>query len=127
MKTIIAPLFCMQSKKKKFIYNLNVYRNAHYRTLNTVKINYKADVSDQIDLLPQLHRIGLTYVLYPKTRRRTDLANVLSVHDKFFADALVECGKIEDDDYKHVVTTTYKFGRVDPTYPRVEIYIQEIP
>jgi len=60
---IVAPLFCMQTKTKKFIYNLNVYRNAHYRTLSSVKIKYKAQVSDQIDPLPQLHSIDLVYVL----------------------------------------------------------------
>ncbi len=123
---IKAPLYCMQNKKKKFIYNLNVYRNAHYRTLSAAKIKYKAQVQDQIDLLPTMSTVVLEYVLYPKTRRRTDLTNVLSVHDKFFADALTELGKIPDDDYKHVIQTTYSFGAVDKDDPRVEIHIQKI-
>jgi hypothetical protein len=123
---IVAPLFCMQTKVKKFIYNLNIYRNAHYRTLSSVKIKYKAQVYNQLELMPAFTRIGLTFILYPKTRRKTDLTNVCCIHDKFFADALVESGKIPDDDYKHIVETNYRFGGVDPTYPRVEIYITEI-
>lgn len=122
---IIAPLFCMQSKTKKFIYNLNVYRNAHYRTLHKVKIEYASQVSDQIKDVFPMDRISLTYILYPKTRRRTDLANVLSIHDKFFCDALVSQGKLPDDDYTHVIQTTYKFGKVDKENPRVEILITQ--
>ena len=121
---IRAPLYCMQTKVKKFIYNLNVYRNAHFRTLSSVKIKYKAQVHNQIELLPQLHRISLTFILYPKTRRRTDTTNVCCIHDKFFADALVEHGKIPDDDYTHIVKTTYLFGEVDKENPRVEIHIK---
>jgi len=123
---VIAPLFCMQTRLKKFIYNLNIYRNAHYRTLSSVKIKYKAQVLDQIKELPTLTAVRLTYTLYPKTHRRTDLTNVLCIHDKFFADALVEAGKLEDDDYKHIVKTTYLFGKVDKVSPRVEIHIEEV-
>ena len=124
MYKIIAPLYCMQTKTKKFIYGMNIYRNAHYRTLSSVKIKYKAEIQNQIDLLPQLDIVHLKYVLYPKTRRKMDLANVLSIHSKFFEDALQD--KIPDDDYHHIPQITYSFGKVDPINPRVEIHIIEI-
>ena len=95
-------------------------------TLNGVKVKYKAIIQDQLDLLPELTRIRLELVLYPKTKRRMDLTNMLSIQDKFFCDALVESKKIPDDDYLHIVSTTYSFGEVDKENPRTEIHITEI-
>ena len=95
-------------------------------TLNGVKVKYKALIQDQLDLLPELTRISLKLILFPKTRRRMDLTNMLSIQDKFFCDALVESGKIADDDYLHIVETTYSFGEVDKVNPRTEIHITEI-
>ena len=124
---IIAPLSVPQSKKKNFILNLNVYRNAHYMTLNTVKRRYKEVLKDQILLLPVYDKpIQIIYRLFPKTKRRTDIGNVLSVHQKFFEDALTEFKKITDDNYLYVPRTAQIFGEVDPTNPRVEIIIEEI-
>lgn len=81
-------------------------------------------VQDQIDLLPELTTVSLEYILYPKTKRRTDLTNVLSIHSKFFEDALQD--KIPDDDYHHIPKVTYSFGEVDPGNPRVEIHITKL-
>lgn len=128
MHKIIAPLFVPQSKNKNFILNLNVYRNAHYQTLNTVKLRYKQILEEQIKELPEFkEQIQIVYRLFPKTRRRTDIGNVLSIHQKFFEDALTEYGKIVDDNYLYVPKTAQIFGEVDPTNPRVEIEITEIP
>ena len=127
MFRIIAPLSVPQSKKKMFILNMNVYRNAHYMTLNTVKKRYKDVLQDQILLLPVFDKpIQIIYKLFPKTRRRTDIGNVLSIHQKFFEDALTEFGKIEDDNYLYVPRTAQIFGAVEPTNPRVEIEIKVI-
>ena len=115
-----------KTKTKDFILNLNVYRNTHYQTLNKVKINYKEAVKPQIAKLPKYGKIALVFTLYPKTRLLTDISNVCSIHDKFFCDALVEFGKIEDDNYKFVPEITYRIGHVDKENPRVEIEIKEI-
>jgi len=113
-------------KKKKFSLNLNIYRNTHYTVLNIAKQNYKMVMSRQVMFLPTMERIKLEFVLYPKTRARMDLANCCCIHDKFIADALVDYGKIEDDDYLHVVESKYSFGKLDKKNPRVEIIITEI-
>jgi hypothetical protein len=42
---IKLPLDVYYSKKKKFILNLNNYRNAHYRVLSTAKKIYSEDLS----------------------------------------------------------------------------------
>jgi len=123
---IAAPLRIERPRSKDWLINLNTYRNSHYMTLNGVKVKYKALIQDQLDLLPELTRISLELILYPKTRRRMDLTNMLSIQDKFFCDALVESKKIADDDYLHIVKTTYSFGEVDKENPRTEIHITEI-
>ena len=38
---ISVPLVVSTSKNKKFILNLNNYRNAHYFILNTAKVKFK--------------------------------------------------------------------------------------
>ena len=121
--TIHSPLRVPQSKTKDFILNLNNYRNAHYHTLNTAKRRYKAAIDSQVQQLPQMQTIALLYVLYPGSRRRTDLANVISIHQKFFEDALVEAGKLPDDDYAHLLESGMAFGHVDKGDPRVTIEI----
>ena len=123
---IISPLRVPQSRVKDFILNLNNYRNTHFRSLNTTKINYKLAVESQIKELPTFTRIRVHYTIYPASRRRTDLGNVVSVHKKYFEDALVEFGKIPDDDYMHIIFNSESFGEVDKDNPRVEIQITEV-
>lgn len=120
---IISPLRILKTKDKYFILNLNNFRNTHYQTLNKAKINYKAVMYDQIIKLPCYERVTIDYKLYPKSKRRTDIGNVISIHQKFFEDALVELGRIEDDDYTHIISSTQSFGEVDKYNPRVEITI----
>jgi len=55
-----------------------------------------------------------------------DISNVLSIHDKFFCDALVELGKLPDDNYKYIPEVKYVFREVDKLNPRVDIYIDPI-
>jgi len=126
MVTVSSPLRVAQNKKKDFILNLNNYRNTHFRVLNNMKIKYKDVMRPIIVNLPTFSKVQLTYTLYPKTRRLCDVANVCSVHDKFFSDALVELGKLPDDDYRYVPKVIYEFGEIDKLNPRVEITIQEI-
>lgn len=77
----------------------------------------------QIKALPSFTTIRLHFVVYPASARLTDIANVVSVHEKFFCDALTEFGKIPDDNFKHVVFTSSEYGEVDKENPRVDIHI----
>lgn len=72
-----------------------------------------------------MENIELKYVLYPKTKRLTDVANVCSIVDKFFSDVLVEAGTIPDDNYNHLRDIMYSFGEVDPLNPRVTVFISK--
>lgn len=127
--TFSLPITIPRPRSRDLPLNLNEYRNAHYQTLNNMKIKFKEEVSaiDEIKvLLPKLNRIELHYILYPKTRRACDVANVLSIVDKFFSDALVELGKLEDDSYHFLPKVTYEIGTVDKDNPRADVTIKEI-
>lgn len=123
---IKSPLSVSISKNKKFILNLNNYRNTHYYLLNTAKRAYKETMLSQLNSLPKYSKIHITYIVYPQTNRKFDLSNVCSVVDKFFCDALVETGHIEDDNYNYIPNITYCMGTIDKDNPRVEILIEDI-
>lgn len=70
--------------------------------------------------------VQITYTIFPPTKRLFDIANVGSVIDKFFCDAVTELNKWEDDNYKQIPKVIYAFGSIDKTNPRCEIHIEEI-
>jgi len=113
-------------KDKKFSLNLSIYRNTHHQILNQAKIAYKKVMTWQISKLPEFDRIRLKFILYPKTKRLTDIDNVCSIHAKFLLDSLVELGRIKDDNYLYVDEITFKFGAVDKENSRVEIEIHGV-
>lgn len=121
-----SPLKVLATKLKSWILNLNQYRNTHFRTLNTVKINYKLAIEKQIKEGPKYNKIMCIYTVYPKDRRSFDLGNVCCIHQKFFEDALVELGKLPDDNYNYIPTVIYQFGGIDANNPRVEIEVIEL-
>ncbi len=121
-----SPLKVLATKLKGWILNLNQYRNTHFRTLNTVKINYKLAMESQIATGPKYNKIACIYTVYPKDRRSFDLGNVCCIHQKFFEDALVELGKLPDDNYNYIPTVIYQFGGVDANNPRVTIEVIEL-
>ena len=125
MWKIELPLKVDVSKKSSFSLNLNQYRNAHYHTLNTAKVNYSELVKKRIAHIPHLKACTLKYVLYLPTNRRVDISNVCSVVDKFFCDAFVEAGKLKDDSYDFLKEVTYCFGGIDKANPRVEVLIEQ--
>ena len=115
------PLDVYYSKKKKFILNLNNYRNAHYRVLALAKKIYSEDLVTKIQDLPRFSDpVRLTYIYYARSNRRLDISNPCSVIDKFACDALVKARIIEDDNFNQIKEVVYKFGGVDKDDPRCE-------
>lgn len=106
--------------------NLNYYRNAHFQILNKMKIAFADQIKDQLSNLPVYKTINLQYILYPKTKRLCDVANICSIVDKFFCDALVSAKKLEDDNYTYLSKVSYEFGEVDKDNPRVTVIIDGI-
>ena len=63
---------CLLFKEKKFILNLNNYRNAHYRVLSTAKKIYSEDLVEKIQDLPKfIEPVRLTYTYYARSNRKT--------------------------------------------------------
>lgn len=121
---ISMPLYLTTGKikKKKRYINLNVYRNLHFQVNNQMKILYKELVMSQIKDL-KLKKVRLEFTLHRGDMRRVDRSNILSVHEKFFSDALVDCGCLLDDSDSYIESTHYYTGDVDKDNPRVDIKI----
>jgi hypothetical protein len=125
---IVAPLFVVLPRKtkadRKMIINLNNYRNWHYIVSNLIKIVYKETILEQLVRLPYFTEpIKLVFKLFKGSNRKSDRSNVLSIHEKFFCDALTDCGCIVDDADEFIKETKYISGGIDKENPRVEITI----
>lgn len=118
------PIYLPKTKKKSFALNLNIYRNAHFLLLNKMKIAFKNKIEDQLASLPTMDGVKLTYTLFMGTNRDVDLSNICVVVDKFFCDALVEAGKLPDDNIGYLQAIDYRFGGVDKNNPRVEVTLE---
>ncbi len=115
-----------KNPKKGFILNMNNYRNANFHILNKAKNLYKELMLEQINKLPELNTVvKVKFTWFPVDARKGDVSNVCCIHDKFFMDALVEAGKLEDDNYDFIKNVSYHFGEIDRTNPRVQIEIEE--
>lgn len=91
--------------------------------LNKAKKLFSETVTPALNNLPAFSRVTLEYVLYTRTRRVLDISNVCSVVDKFFCDALVRSGHLEDDNFKFIDRVVYSFGGMDSDNPRVDVHI----
>ena len=108
---------------KKSAISLNWYRNAHYRTCNSAKKEFKRQIREQIYLHDQIKgSVKIRYYYYAK-RKGTDLDNFVGVVKKFFQDALVECGLIPDDNVSVICSSSEIYCGVDKDNPRVEAVI----
>ena len=130
MVTMILPLEVYYSKNKKFILNLNNYRNAHYRILSSAKRIYSENLVAEINewsLKPKFKNpVTLEYVYYAKSNRRVDVSNPCSIIDKFTCDALVKAEILEDDSSKQIKEIYYVYGGVDKEFPRCRLTIKEV-
>jgi len=131
---LILPLFVWNRKKtkadKRIYLNKNIERKLHYTVYNKIKKEYVGIVSEALGKkwkpIPHGSKVKCTYTLYPKSKRRTDLGNPLSIVCKFTEDALVALSFMEDDNYNIVSEIVFLFGEVDKESPRCELVIEEI-
>lgn len=126
--TISMPLFIKLAKKatgKKYHINLNNYRNWNFNASNKLKENYKNIAVEKLENAPTIRaeKVTIIYELFRGDKRKFDLMNILSIHDKFFSDALVWLGCLPDDNIKHLDELIFKYGGIDKENPRVDITI----
>ena len=125
MTFVTLPLEVYYSEKKKFILNLNNYRNAHYRVLSIAKKVYTENLVERIKDYSRFNDpVSLEYIYYAKSNRRLDVSNPCSIIDKFTCDALVKAEIIEDDSFKQIKKVVYKFGGVEKDNPRCVLTIK---
>lgn len=125
MQKLVSPLYIVRNRKGTKAYlNLNNYRNWSFIVSNGLKKKYKEVMMNQVKALNPIQTpCYITYVLYPKSKRLCDVANICCVIDKFLCDAITEAGKWEDDNYLYLPKVIYKFGSVDKVNPRCDVYI----
>lgn len=124
MYSVTVPLMIMLSKNKKYPLNLNHYRNAHFRENHKGKELFQQFIKPDLLALPKFSQVILFYKIYPA--RKSDVANIGSIVDKFFCDAMVETGRLEDDNLTVVKAVSYLVGEIDPKNPRVEVTIMPL-
>ena len=124
---ITCPLSVMLPRKtmpdRKYIINKNNERNWHFIVSNKIKQAYKETLREQLEGLTFAHPIKLKLVYSKASNRRSDRTNVLSQHEKFAADAMVEFGCIPDDNDDVILSSHYSGGTLDRENPRVEIRV----
>jgi len=98
-------------------------RCAHYRTYGQAKKKFKSMIESQLNRLDKIEgKLVISYTYYAK-KNGTDTDNFVSIVKKFFQDALVERGLIDDDNTNYIIESREKFGGVDRENPRVEARI----
>lgn len=126
MKKIFKSPLSIGIGKRKFILNLNQYRNTHYRVTNNAKIKYKEFMKSQIvKYKKKLGQSLFIYTVYKGDKRNFDIGNVCAIHQKFFEDALVELGLMDDDKFSIIPMVMFVYGGIDKDNPHVEIEVVE--
>jgi len=125
---ITSPIYITLPRKKsagkRIPLNLNSYRNLHHHISNAVKVQYKEEMRQQIQAIIKLTwPIKIKYRYFLKVK--SDVANVHAIVDKFFCDALVELGRLPDDNINYIVGASYMFAGFDRKNPRCEIEFLE--
>lgn len=106
---------------KKFIINLNNYRNSHYITLNEAKKLYKKIVESELENINiSFDSVYLIFVHHPK-HNNIDTANVLSIAEKFACDA-IQPNIIKNDSRREIMGHFYFPGELSND-PYVEMHI----
>lgn len=127
--TIIYNIRKSDGKKSTFTVNMNSYRQhgTCFFIMNKVKQLFHEHMKEQIDKIPELKTpIRCKYTVYKKDKRAFDINNVCAVADKFFMDALIEYGKLKDDNYEfYYGFSETKFGGIDKDNQRIEVEIYE--
>jgi hypothetical protein len=116
IRTVTLPMRVVIPRKTKkdlvIPMNLNNYRNVHWAVKNSSKKLFGDMIIDQLEGVGKLiPPIGLVYTYYSSPKCKTkDIANVLSVSDKYFSDVLTKNGLIDDDNFNILERVVFQYG-----------------
>ena len=122
------PVYWQEKKDKTVLVSMNKYRNYPYFTQNRLKRDYHSLIKSFVlkqKFEPLRGEYEIRYKLYYKNSK-CDMANIISMIDKFLNDALKENGIIADDNVKIYKKITGEVAGQDKRNPRVEIEIEEL-
>lgn len=112
-----------RGKIRKFILNLNNYRNAPFIVLAKAKEAYKELIAP---LFPEGVKLGRSFLIYEYhhgSRRRIDTLNPCSIINKFTEDTITELGLWEDDNSRTLTGHLFIPGEPDKERPRCDLTI----
>ena len=115
---------------KKVSINLNTYRNLHFLVNNQCKKiakdnieNYLKDTGQSGIIFTQ--PVDTTFKLYKESKRKVDKSNVYAVATKYFYDALVELGILQDDNDEFIKEEVMLETEYDKNNPRIVMTFKE--
>lgn len=127
---IVVPLHTFVPRKtkedRKYLLNLNVYRNLQGHENNNVKKAFHEDIKDQLEGVKFNNPVEVEFTLFKGSNRRTDKQNFSSVLSKFLYDSMSTCGCWEDDNDDWIKTETLHPTQLDRENPRAEFVFTEI-
>lgn len=104
--------------------SVNWYRNAHHHVNNAAKKKFKRLIQEQLDQFDPIEgKVKIKYIYFARYDNGPDLDNFVGVVKKYFQDALVESGLLEDDSVRFIVANDERYGGIDKENPRVEAEI----
>lgn len=117
--TFNVPTFVTLPRKtkadKKIILNLNTYRNMNHIVNNQCKKAFFESFKFEMIKHKQKFtssKLKFTYTITSANNRKFDIANMLSIIDKFTCDSLVKWGFLPDDNWDYLEEVVYRFGGV---------------
>lgn len=116
-------------KDKKVPVNLNWFRHAHHRDYDKAKVMYSDYMKEQIesfDPLPTGSKVKVKYYYYAAMNNGPDLDNFVGAAKKFFQDALIDHGFIENDNVNFICENNEKYMGIDRKNPRIVAVIEEL-
>ena len=102
------PTYTRKGKALKLAQN--VFKKMHWGSQHKCKKHYSELVEPFIETLPKFEWIRPEYTLFFKGNQKKDLDNYWFPVHKFLMDAIVEGGKLEDDNFNFVRGFVVDFG-----------------
>ncbi len=121
MKLTVPTFVILSGPRKgdvKYQLNYNALRNINRFTLGDLKNQFYEDLKPSIDSIKKYgytflgEQVRLIYTITAANQRKFDIANILSVVDKFACDCLVKEGIISEDNWQYLTSVVYQFGGV---------------
>ena len=113
-----------RGKETRISLNLNWYRNASYYHQNASKKLFCGLLEEQLKPIRLSNYLTIHYYYIIGSRRVCDVPNTCTIVDKYFQDSLSYYHCIEDDNFRIVPETRYKFGGYQKGNSHVRVHIQ---